>query len=58
MLAWHFRRQYYIQFQDKDPIQDRTNVYLANIFDYKHDVLDLWSEERLKEKAAAALFKK
>ena len=57
MLAWHFRRQYYIQFQDKDPIQDRTNVYLANIFDYKHDVLDLWSEERLKE-AAASLFKK
>lgn len=49
MLAWHIRK-YYVAYQSgKDPTQDPSNVYLANLFRPKHDVFDTWDENRLEQ---------
>jgi hypothetical protein len=49
MLAWHARRFYYDQFRGKEPEKEPSNVYLANLFLPDHDILDIYTEERLQE---------
>jgi hypothetical protein len=53
MLAWHVRRGYHEQMHGRDPTLHPTNAYLANIMDLNHDVLDVWTEERLQDTANA-----
>lgn len=51
MLAWHARRYYFDQCRGKEPTSEPSNVYFAHLFDPKHDVIDVWTEEKLTEVA-------
>lgn len=51
MLAWHLRRYYFDEYGGRNPVSERTNPYLANILDLKHDVIEFWTEEKLSAAA-------
>jgi hypothetical protein len=49
MIAWHARRYYNDLYAGKQPEAEPSNVYLANLFLPDHDILDVWTEDRLRE---------
>lgn len=53
MLAWHVRRHYFDRYAGRDPTKEPNNIFLANLFKPKHDILDLWDEDRLEQLATA-----
>lgn len=55
MLAWHARRYYYELEQGLDPKLQRSNPYFAHLCEPKHDIIDVWTEERLLAAADALL---
>jgi hypothetical protein len=56
MLAWHVRRYYYDLHTGKQPENEPSNVYLANLLVPEHDIIDVWDEARLSE-VAEVLYK-
>jgi hypothetical protein len=51
IIAWHARRYYYDLCRGKDPTKEPSNEFLANLFRPRHDVLEVWTEEKLAEAA-------
>lgn len=56
MLAWHIRRYYYDLNRGKIPENEPSNVYLAHMLKLEHDVVDVWTEDKIGQ--AANTFKK
>jgi hypothetical protein len=56
MLAWHARRYYFDLDRGKDPTKEPSNEYFANLFLPENDVIDIWTEEKLRG-AANALYR-
>jgi hypothetical protein len=47
LIAWHARRYYYDLFRGKKPENAISNVFFAHMCDLKHDIVDVWTEEKL-----------
>jgi hypothetical protein len=53
MYAWLVRRYYVDQHSGKAPQAHPSHQFLANLFYPQHDLLDIWSKDRLHEAHAA-----
>jgi hypothetical protein len=53
MIAWHARRYYYDLYSGKDPTKEPSNVFFAHMCNLTHDVVDVWTEEKLRGAAEA-----
>jgi hypothetical protein len=49
MYAWLVRKFYVDQFSGRDPQQDPSHKFLANLFFPEHDLLDIWTKGRLRK---------
>ncbi|MDF0522112.1 hypothetical protein P0R31_33250 [Bradyrhizobium yuanmingense] len=53
LIAWHARRYYYDLYRGKTPEGEQSNVFFANMCDLKHDIVDVWTEDKLIQALSA-----
>ncbi|MBR1142234.1 DUF3800 domain-containing protein [Bradyrhizobium sp. AUGA SZCCT0431] len=47
LIAWHARRYYFDQYSGRNPQDQPSNVFFAHMFEPKHDIFSLWTEEKI-----------